>query len=75
MSAVTEPIKSVFAFSETLKTQPTFQHLKENYLLVYFKLYIGLYIRLIDITRILIVKVLCQLGGSKNNSKHYEIRN
>ena len=20
-------------------------------------------------------KVLCQLGGSKNNSKHYEIRN
>ena len=21
------------------------------------------------------IKVLCQLGGSKNNSKHYEIRN
>ena len=21
------------------------------------------------------LKVLCQLGGSKNNSKHYEIRN
>jgi hypothetical protein len=55
MSAATEPVKSVFAFSETLKTQPTFQHLKENHLLVYFKLYVGLYVRLIDITRILIV--------------------
>ena len=55
MFAATEPIKSVFAFSETLKTQPTFQHLKENHLLVYFKLRIGLCIRLIDITRILIV--------------------
>ena len=22
-----------------------------------------------------LIEVLCQLGGSKNNSKHYEIRN
>ena len=44
MFAATEPIKSVFAFSETSKTQPTFQHLKGNHLPVYFKLYIGLQI-------------------------------
>jgi len=39
---MTEPVKSVFAFSETLKTQPTFQHSKENHLPVYFKLHISL---------------------------------